>query len=470
MSVRAFIAKQLLSLSLSQVRSAADSTTQAVMWHNQLHRLGLSLPLVVVHDLGLLLSTSASHLRFGQETPPLPAFREVAEKYRSLLQTLAAIEPIEQIAALRPNDKLIAVLLYKLLGSLAPLLPSFDATSAELPSEGFDATSLLLSPLDRNRETQRQVAFLRELLNSSVALTIRAELLDAQAVRLLSLHDGSTGLLSQASDNRIDLLELLAMFEADDLRDTVRFSLDLLPSVLEAQHVSGAQSYPTGGYAGLLHRGSLDALLPSELASDDELFYARFAQSELLYLGRERQVEAPHPLSYILVDCSPSMRGLRQVFARGLALSLCQRMIHAHVPVQLRFFDGRLHDAVRADLSPQRILPYILGFRSTRGRNYGRVFRDLRREVQALCKSNKTRVTIYLITHAECHIPLETVAALRQLAVCNAIFVRPSAGLHLDYLPLLHRYHVVSDEALRAEPDRKKQALDIISHVAETDS
>jgi hypothetical protein len=150
------------------------------------------------------------------------------------------------------------------------------------------------------------------------------------------------------------------------------------------------------------------------------------------------------------------MRGLRQVFARGLALSLCQRMIQAHLPVQLRFFDGRLHDAVRADLSPQRILPYLLGFRSTRGRNYGRVFRDLRREVQALCKRNKTRVTLYLITHAECHIPIETVAALRQLAVCNAVFVRPSAGLQLDYLPLLHRYHVVSDEALRAESDRKE--------------
>ena len=50
----------------------------------------------------------------------------------------------------------------------------------------------------------------------------------------------------RASDDRVDLLELESLFDADDLRDTVRFSLDLLPSVPEAQHVSGAQSYPTG--------------------------------------------------------------------------------------------------------------------------------------------------------------------------------------------------------------------------------
>ena len=61
MSVRAFIAKQLLSLSLSQVRSAVDSTTQAVMWHNQLQRLGLSLPLVVVPVL--VMGRKGAHRR-----------------------------------------------------------------------------------------------------------------------------------------------------------------------------------------------------------------------------------------------------------------------------------------------------------------------------------------------------------------------------------------------------------------------
>ena len=77
----------------------------------------------------------------------------------------------------------------------------------------------------------------------------------------------------------------------------------------------------------------------------------------------------------------------------------------------------------------------------------------------------KTRVTLYLVTHAECHIPIELVTALRRLAVLHAVFVRPSSSLHLDYLPLLQRYHVISDEALRTESVRKKQALAILQQV-----
>jgi len=460
----ALIERQLCSLRLAQVRSLGDDTARAVTWHNLLQRLGLPLPLGLVHDLGLLLSTPASQLRFGPESPPAP-HHEVLAAYQQLLRTLSAVESVEQIAALRPGDELVVVLLHKLLASLVPTLPSYAPLSIDLPNHGLLGAPRSLNPAAQSRERQQGTALLAELLSHSVALTIRVELLDSQAVRLLSMQESSTGLLSRASDDQVDLLELQALFEADEMRDTVRFSLDLLPSVLEAQHVSGAQSYPTGGYAGLLNRGSLDALLPSELASDEDLFYTRFALSELLYLGRERQVEAPHPISYILIDSSPSMRGLRQVFARGLALSLCQRLLRSQLPVQLRFFDGRLHDAVRADRSPRRTLPYLLGFRSQRSRNYARVFRDLQRELAALCQNKKTRVTLYLITHAECHIPMELVAALRRLAVVNAIFVRPSSSLHLGYLPLLHRYHVVSDEALRSESARKQQALSILKQV-----
>ena len=464
MTARDFASKQLLSLSLSQVHSLGDSTPRAVTWHNLLQRLGLPLPLVLIHDLGLLLSTPAQHLRFGQDHEP-PTGQEIAMPYRELLQTLSAAEPVEQIASLHPSDELIAVLLYKLLGPLAPRLPSYSPVAVELPTTELSSTLSPLSPVEQSRELKRLAAFLQGLVAQTVTLSIRIELLDAQAVRLLSMQESGSGLLSRARDDQIDLLELQALLEADELRDTVRFSLDLLPSVLEAQHISGAQSYPTGGYAGLLNRGSLDALLPSELASDDDLFHTRFALSELLYLGRERQVEAPHPLHCVLIDSSPSMRGLRQVFARGLALSLCQRLLRSQLPVQVRFFDGRLHDAIRADQSPRRLLPYLLGFRSGRGRNYARVFRDLLRDLSSLCARQKTRVTLYLVTHAECHIPIELVTALRRLAVLHAVFVRPSSSLHLDYLPLLQRYHVISDEALRTESVRKKQALAILQQV-----
>lgn len=472
MSANAFLASQRISLSLSQVRGALDaqSSLSAIAWCNQLRRLGLSLPLGLVHDLGLILSVPRSQRRIGQELTLLPAHRSVLDGYRTLLGALAEVDALDQIASLRPSDKLIAVLVYKLLATLGPSLPSYQAATIELPPDGLPSIEESLSSVEQQQETQRHLAFLHELQQQSSVLLLRAELLNAQAVRLLAMYDGSASVLSRIADDRIDLLELLTMFESDELRDTVRFSLDLLPSVLEAQHISGAQSYPTGGYAGLISRGSLDALLPSELASDEELFYARFAQSELLYLGRERQVEAPHPLHYILVDCSPSMRGLRQVFARGLALSLSQKLLRARLPVMIRFFDGRLHEAIRADLAPRRVLPYLLGFRSTRGRSYARVFRDLHRELQSICANRKTRVTLYLVTHAECHIPVATVTALRKLALIHAVFVRPSSDVRLDYLSQLTRYQVISDEALHSEAARKKQALEILSRVADTAS
>ncbi len=472
MSAKAFLASQRISLSLSQVRGTTDaqSTAAAIEWFNQLRRLGLSLPLGLVHDIGRIVSVPRAQLRIGQDLALLPAHRGVLERHQTLLAELAEIESIEQIASLRPPDKLIAVLIFKLLGTLAPTLPSHHLATTELPQGELPSAVQGLNPVEQQQETQRHLAFLHELQQHASVLLLRAELLNAQAVRLLAMYDGSASVLSRISDDRIDLLELLTMFEADDLRDTVRFSLDLLPSVLEAQHISGAQSYPTGGYAGLLSRGSLDALLPSELASDEELFYARFAQSELLYLGRERQIEAPHPLHYILIDGSPSMRGLRQVFARGLALSLSQKLLRANLPVMIRFFDGRLHEAVRADYAPRKVLPYVLGFRSMRGRNYSRVFRDLHKELLTLCANRKTRVTLYLITHAECHIPVPTVTALRKLALIQAVFVRPSSELHLDYLSQLTKYQVISDEALHSEAVRKKQALDILSRVADTAS
>lgn len=467
MSLRAFVVRQKLSLRLSQLHRGDESPARAVVLHNLLGRLGVPLPLGLVHDFGLLLSTPSNQLRLGSDAPLAPSLRDQLDGYRALLKALLLSDSLADIASLGPSDALCAVLIAKLLRPILPSLPSLEQSTAEL-SERAILDSEPPSPAEQNKELHKLGRVFAELSAQAVPLQLRTELLDAQAVRLLRLHEGSAQLLARASEDRVDLLELESLFDADALRDTVRFSLDLLPSILEAQHISGAQSYPTGGYAGLLNRGSLDALLPSELASDDDLFHTRFALSELLYLGRERQVEAPHPLSYVLVDCSPSMRGLRQVFARGFALALSQRLLRSKQPLVLRFFDGRLHDAVRADRAPRRILPYLLGFRSNRGRNYRRVFSDLGRELSALTAGNKARVTLYLVTHAECHIPSELLSEITRRARVHAVFIRPSSALRLDYLSKLHRYHIISDEALRSEAARKQQALQILQAVAQT--
>jgi hypothetical protein len=300
-------------------------------------------------------------------------------------------------------------------------------------------------------------------------LQTAVELIDQDTLRLLSLSAGGAELVS-AGQGGVDLLELLAVLKSPEARDIVRFSLELLPALLEAPRPSGAATFPTGGYAALQGRGSVDSLVLSELASDDEIFYTRYALDELLYYGREQRTDPPRRLHHVLVDASPSMRGLRQVFARGLAWSLCKRLSLLGGEVVVRFFDARLHEPVSAQRSPARLLPYLLGFRSQRGRNYGRVFRDLAGELAAPSRDAGARrrsVTVYLITHGECHIPLATVRALRRYATLYGIFTLPSSELQLEYLPLLHYHQVVSEQALGSLQARRERALSIVGDAAD---
>ena len=66
----------------------------------------------------------------------------------------------------------------------------------------------------------------------------------------------------------------------------------------------------------------------SELAFDDDLFIRRYLEREVFYYARERSDDEQHRVHYIAVDASASMRGQRNVFARGLALTLLKKMLH----------------------------------------------------------------------------------------------------------------------------------------------
>ena len=104
MSAKAFLASQRISLSLSQVRGTTDaqSTAAAIEWFNQLRRLGLSLPLGLVHDIGRIVSVPRAQLRIGQDLALLPAHRGVLERHQTLLEELAEIERLDREAT--PGD------------------------------------------------------------------------------------------------------------------------------------------------------------------------------------------------------------------------------------------------------------------------------------------------------------------------------------------------------------------------------
>ncbi|NCQ34939.1 hypothetical protein GW813_07690, partial [bacterium] len=233
----------------------------------------------------------------------------------------------------------------------------------------------------------------------------------------------------------------------------------------------GEQHYAVDGYAGMDRRGTIDSLVLSELAFGPELFARRYAEREVFYYAHEKEQEEERRLHYILVDASASMRGKRSVFARGLALTLVKKLTLRGELVLLRFFDSRLYDLQRARTGRANdgglSVPYVLTFKGEHGRNYAKVFSLLVPEIARLAKREQRRPVLYLLTHAECHVPRETVKRLAAEAELYGIFMLPSAGeLDLDYLSLLDTVQVVDEASLSQRDARAKRALSIVEHAA----
>jgi hypothetical protein len=274
------------------------------------------------------------------------------------------------------------------------------------------------------------------------------------------------------------MLDLLAVGESPEANDVVDFSLDLLPSLLETKRASGRQRFAVDGYAGLDRRGTLDSLVLTELAYDDEVFDQRFAEGEVFYHAREKQREEERRLHYVVVDATASMRGQRSTFARGLALALVKKLGLRGEDVWLRFFDSRLYEAMRArgrgrgraghgGVERGLSIPWILTFRGEHGRHYARVFADLAGELERLARRERRAPVLYVVTHAECHIPLDVVDRLRAVARLYGIFMLPSRGaLDLPYLDRLHTVQVVDEASLGRRTERARRALDIVEDAA----
>jgi hypothetical protein len=269
-----------------------------------------------------------------------------------------------------------------------------------------------------------------------------------------------------------ELVDLLSVFSSPEANDVVNFSLDILPSVLETRRGGGQQIFSVDGYSGVVSNGSLDSLVLTEMAYDDELFEQRFLDNEMLYYAHEAQVRPP-PRSYqILVDASASMRGARTVFARGLAIALAKRMSLLGFDASVRFFDSRLYEPLRLrrpgrnQANAPLHISGILTFKGEHGRNYARVFSQFASELDRL--RDRTSITAYVITHAECHVPVELVRRIRENAELYGVFMLPSRGaLELDYLSALTQHEIVTDAALRDRSERASRAISIVEAASE---
>ncbi len=449
---------------------------RAATWRNTLTRVGLPIPFWVVHDLGIL--TVAEPRAAPIEERPFmgaiglsPQARAGVAAWRATLEEIARSEVIERARQWRLGDDLIAVLLLRVLGPVVdrllgpgrrPVLPALP-----LDPEVYKDLEPQLPELVARGDRSFDAAFLAHLQRESLRLVTAIEQIDLDTLRLVGMFGAEA-----SAANAIGVVDLLAVFANAEANDIVNFSLDLLPSVLETRRSSGAQTFAVGGYAGMERRGSLDSLVLSELAFDPDIFDRRFTENEVFYYSREKQREEDRRLHYIVIDASASMRGQRAVFARGLALTLMKKLMLRGEDVYLRFFDSRLYDvslarAMRGGKESGISVPYVLSFKGERGRNYAKVFALLADDLARLARRDKRRVVLYVLTHAECHVPIETIERLRELASLYGVFMLPSQGeLDLEYLDRLHTVQVVDEAALNNREARARRALDIVEDAA----
>jgi hypothetical protein len=475
------IAGPLGGLALSVVRAAAPMMiVRAVKWHRDLERLGVHAPLFVVHDLGLLYAAPKEQIHMAPRTaleavaPAGSPVRVLATKYKEMVDEIAASEASVKARTLRLADDLVVVVLARVLGAAAGGRDEGRDAARAPYAAGVPFDPEVVRDLDAQlvvlwNAVPRafEVHTLEALVKSRLHVLTLADAIDIDTLRLLGMLGAESGAASALA--QVDLLAAMTTPEANDI---VNFSLELLPSVLETRRARAAGTHAVEGYAGIGGKGSLDSMVLTELAWDDDELARRLAEGELLFYTREQAPDAARRLHYVLIDASASMRGDRQVFARGLAIALGKKLQLAGEEVWFRFFDSRLYDVQRAR---ERQLPaaYLLGFKGERGRHPARVFAQLAIELGLTRAREQRDLVVHLITHAALHVPRALVADVRREAHLFAVFILPSAGtgrekgkLDLEYLDLLDGHAVVDHATLQQKNARAAAATKIVDDAA----
>ncbi len=108
------------------------------------------------------------------------------------------------------------------------------------------------------------------------------------------------------------------------------------------------QELPVGGISDITNRGTLDHLIPSELAYDDLTLTARLANNEALFFRRDTPPDEPATERIILLDSGLHMWGTPRVFALAAALGL-QSQAAASEAVTVFRREGRRFQSLKLD-------------------------------------------------------------------------------------------------------------------------
>lgn len=443
---------------------------RAVRWWRDLARLGVRLPLFVVHDLGLLYGAPREQVEMGMRAGAeeaiarVPKLAELAKSYRQVVDEIARSQAAMRAASMKLGDDLVVVVLARVLSSVVQRVPSRPPWPETLPLDPElvrDLDGQLPSLFGAVQRTY-EVGVLDAIGRSRLHVLTLADALDLDTLRLL----GMLGPESTAA-GALAHVDLLAALSSPSANDIVNFSLELLPSVLETHRAHAAGTHAVHGYAGVGRKGSIDSMVLTELAWDEQELARRMVDGELLFYTREQAPDEARRLHYMVIDASASMRGEREVFARGLAIALGKKLQLAGEEVWMRFFDSRLYDVQRARERTQLPAAWLLGFKGERGRNPARVFAQLATEIALLRQREQRDPVIHLITHAALHVPRPLVQEVRRQAHLFGVFILPSGGtLDLEWLDLLEGYAVVDHATLQQRSARAAAATKIVDEAS----
>ncbi len=123
--------------------------------------------------------------------------------------------------------------------------------------------------------------------------------------------------------------QLLAQLQNDPEHEGLaKVTRDVMAALYLPRSLSEMDELALGGFSDITNRGSLDRLLPSELANDDLTLAARVALNEALYFRREPPANHPPGRFAVLLDAGVRTWGLPRVFATAVALALVGREDH----------------------------------------------------------------------------------------------------------------------------------------------
>lgn len=381
-----------------------DAVLRAEAQRALIARLGVALPVEIVHDITTLLGERDLVVR--------PARDASMRAWGAFVTGLYALAPIAHLHRHRLGRPLIAALTVHLLRPLIALrLTGFDAMVDALPRCA-----------DRIR--------------------VRVARLDLDTLRLLAMAEGE----ALEAPDATHVSAWLRLFDDPSIHDIVNFTLDVLPSVLSATHRPKAQTYAVNGYAGLARAGVIDDMLLTELAWDDDLFTQRWLERELFFHARERARDQEPEHHLVLIDATAAMRGLREAFARGTAMALVQHLVRGRRTVEVAFFDSIVHPRVKVT-AREHATTYLLGFQERRGRDAARAFTQLEQMLVELRETTQNQLMVTFISHAGCLVPMATMEAIVAMAQVTGVFVLPSGPLPA-YSALLHHVHVIRADDL----------------------